>query len=416
MKTHSYQHILTAANIVTTVRIALVPIFVVVILAPWPSWALDVSVRSVLEDVQPWLAVGIFALLALTDSFDGYLARSRNEVTTLGKFLDPLADKILISAALLALVELGELPTWVAFVIITREFLVSGLRMVVSSEGHVISASNLGKIKTITQIIAVLLFIIKSNPNIAKASPPAFACLDLLSWIVMIVALLLTIFSLADYFVKSSAVLALPLSKTEALEGHASDASAPTAQPPSDTAQPSSGIAQPSPHIAQPSSGIFALAQSVLALAQEHPVSLGSAESCTGGMVAASLTAVPGASAVFKGSIVSYANEVKEHNLGVESATLGHYGAVSEQTAVEMAVGALTVLKVDVAVSITGIAGPEGGSPDKPVGTVWIAVAAPDTIQTRLNLFNGDRQQIRQQATAQSLQMLFDTLRKIKRS
>lgn len=100
----------------------------------------------------------LFVVLACTDALDGYLARSRGEVTNFGKFMDPLADKILVAAALLALCELQILPSWVALIILTREFIVSGLRMLAASEGVVIAASWYGKAKTVFQIIANLLF------------------------------------------------------------------------------------------------------------------------------------------------------------------------------------------------------------------------------------------------------------------
>jgi CDP-diacylglycerol--glycerol-3-phosphate 3-phosphatidyltransferase len=203
-----YHHILTPANIVTMARIVFIPVFVFVLLAPWPTWFPNPEPALWFK---PWIAAAVFALLALTDSVDGYLARSRNEITTLGKFLDPIADKILVAAALLALIELGELPAWVVLVILAREFLVSGLRMVVSVEGIVIAASPLGKIKTVFQIIAVILFIVRSSPVIVDAGYAIFQAFYLLSWAVMVAALILTLLSLADYLIKSSAILGLPL-------------------------------------------------------------------------------------------------------------------------------------------------------------------------------------------------------------
>jgi CDP-diacylglycerol--glycerol-3-phosphate 3-phosphatidyltransferase len=204
----SYRELLTAANIVTTIRIILIPVFVFLLLAPWPAWAPDPLLAQL---AKPWVAAAVFALLALTDSLDGYLARSRNEVTNLGKFLDPLADKILVTAALLALIELGTLPAWVALIIIARDFLVSGLRMVASAEHQVIAASSLGKVKTVFQIIAVILFILKDTTVIVYISPHLALAANLIAWCVMLVALALTLLSLFDYFWKSSSVLGLPL-------------------------------------------------------------------------------------------------------------------------------------------------------------------------------------------------------------
>ncbi len=119
-----------------------------------------------------------------------------------------------------------------------------------------------------------------------------------------------------------------------------------------------------------------------------HKLLLGTAESCTGGYIAHRLTSIPGASAYFKGSIISYANEIKVDNLGVHPTTLQEQGAVSEQTVKEMVKGALKALKADIAIAVSGIAGPDGGTPDKPVGTVWIAVGNHQQIKTR-KIFTG---------------------------
>ena len=128
----------TPANIVTLIRICLVPVFVVVLLSPWPQWF---HLPDLAEHSKSLIAAAIFVLISCTDWLDGYLARSRGEVTDFGKFMDPLADKILVMAALLALIELGSLPSWVALIIVAREFIVSGVRMVAASKGTVISAS-----------------------------------------------------------------------------------------------------------------------------------------------------------------------------------------------------------------------------------------------------------------------------------
>lgn len=385
MTSQPYKQILTPANIVTTIRIALIPIFIVVILAPWPSWFAEWSVQSTLEFMKPWLAAAVFALLAFTDSVDGYLARSRNEVTTLGKFLDPLADKILVTAALLALVELNELPAWVVLVIIAREFLVSGLRMVVSAEGHVIAASPWGKVKTVVQVIAVILFIIKSNASLVVAMGDSYAILYYGSWFVMIIALLLTLFSMADYFYKASKVLAIPLRREET-----------TTIPQIDDT----------------------LADEVITEALARRLEIGSAESCTGGLIAKGLTDIPGASQAYKGGVVSYSTEVKKACLGVKAETLDTYSAVSEQTAREMASGALIAMDADITVSTTGVAGPGGGSDTHPVGTVWIGIAYK---QSRENSkietfavhfeFGGYRNQIRAQATQEAFKLLYEQLK-----
>ncbi len=136
------------------------------------------------------------------------------------------------------------------------------------------------------------------------------------------------------------------------------------------------------------------------------------AESCTGGWIAKACTDRPGSSQWFRGGVVVYTNELKTALLGVGPATLQEAGAVSEATAREMAVGALERLGGDVAVAVTGIAGPDGGTPDKPVGTVWFAwayrSAAGIDVRTRRHCFDGNRDEIRRQAVATALRGVLD--------
>jgi CDP-diacylglycerol--glycerol-3-phosphate 3-phosphatidyltransferase len=129
-------------NVLTVVRILLVPVLVAVLLQATPGGS--------------WVAAGVFALAAVTDTLDGYLARSRRSITTFGKVMDPIADKLLVAAALITLVSLDRVEPWVAMVIIAREFAVSGLRVAAGVQGVVIPASRLGKVKTITQVAAIL--------------------------------------------------------------------------------------------------------------------------------------------------------------------------------------------------------------------------------------------------------------------
>jgi len=136
---------LNLPNLLTLMRILLVPVVVVALLDATPNGS--------------WLAAGVFALAAVTDGVDGYLARSRASITTFGKVMDPIADKLLIAAALISLVSLDRLAGWVAMVIIAREFAVSGLRVAAGQQGVVIPASPLGKVKTIVQVGAVFVLI-----------------------------------------------------------------------------------------------------------------------------------------------------------------------------------------------------------------------------------------------------------------
>lgn len=133
------------------------------------------------------------------------------------------------------------------------------------------------------------------------------------------------------------------------------------------------------------------------------------AESCTGGQISKTVTDLAGVSAVFFGGVVLYANEIKEKLLGVRHKTLEKYGAVSEQTAAEMATGAVRALGADFSVAVTGIAGPDGGSEEKPVGLVYIACANKNgNVKVTKNLFSGDRKAVRDQTTKTALQMLAD--------
>jgi nicotinamide-nucleotide amidase len=148
------------------------------------------------------------------------------------------------------------------------------------------------------------------------------------------------------------------------------------------------------------------VAKLVLDLCRERGFTLATAESCTGGMVAERLTAVPGSSDVFLGAIVAYSNEVKERDLGVPEEVLAQHGAVSAETAAAMATGARERLRTDLAVSVTGIAGPDGGTAEKPVGLVYLHVEGPDGGRGVDFLFPGDRGSIRRRATATALHLV----------
>ena len=134
------------------------------------------------------------------------------------------------------------------------------------------------------------------------------------------------------------------------------------------------------------------------------------AESCTGGLLAANLTRLPGSSAWFDMGFVTYSNEAKQQMLNVNPSTLAHYGAVSEEVVREMALGALISSKADYALSISGIAGPTGGSEEKPVGLVWFGLASKKRIWAESKIFNGDRDQIRAQAVQHAVQLLLSIL------
>lgn len=167
-------------NLLTLARIILIPVIMMFLLVRMPF--------------GDFIAAGIFGLAALTDSVDGYIARTRNQVTRLGIFLDPLADKLLVTAALVALVELHRVPAWIVVIIIAREFAVTGLRAIKSEEGVVIPASIWGKAKTVSQIIAILLVILAPVYGTWVTWPIGY-------W-AMIIAAGITIVSGITYFLK----------------------------------------------------------------------------------------------------------------------------------------------------------------------------------------------------------------------
>lgn len=148
------------------------------------------------------------------------------------------------------------------------------------------------------------------------------------------------------------------------------------------------------------------LASHVIEIFREKGLSLALAESCTGGMIAETITNVAGASDIFYGSAVTYVNSAKEHILGVAHETLEKHGAVSSECAEEMACGARRVYGADVAMSVTGIAGPGGGSEAKPVGTVWFGLATKDGAETFRRRFDGDRAAVRRQTVEEVLRRL----------
>ncbi|NUQ85715.1 MAG: CinA family protein [Anaerolineales bacterium] len=145
-------------------------------------------------------------------------------------------------------------------------------------------------------------------------------------------------------------------------------------------------------------------------LLRQRKLKLGLAESCTGGLVGHRVTNVPGSSEYFTGGVVAYAYEAKVAMLGVSWDTLNAYGAVSRETVLEMARGVRDLLAVDVAVSVSGIAGPGGGTAEKPVGTTWIGLAAPEGEWARKFIFDGDRERNKTSSAEEALRMLLDYL------
>lgn len=157
----------------------------------------------------------------------------------------------------------------------------------------------------------------------------------------------------------------------------------------------------------------IASAEQLLSLCRDKGVTLATAESCTGGMIGATITSVPGSSDIFLGGIISYANSAKESLLNVKGDTLASHGAVSSETAEEMAKGALKALGATIAVSVTGIAGPGGQTHEKPVGLVHFGIATKDGAATHCQNFSGSRESIRLKAVAAAIALLEETVKSL---
>lgn len=354
-------NIWTIPNIITIIRILFVPLFVVFLLSPW---TLIIDSTGNLFSLNYWVSLIIFILLSATDSLDGYLARSRNEVSDFGKFMDPLADKILVFAAFISMVELKILPTWVVLIVVFREFIISGIRMLSASKGVVIAASWYGKAKTVTQIVSLSLFLFNQAISYCLTDDVVFL-LNSFAWFMLIISLILTIISMVDYIYNARLVFS---------EHNNID--------------------------------INELAAEVIELAKVNNLKIGTAESLTGGLLCSTLVNVPGASNVVCGGIVSYMYSVKENLLFVNAKHLKEHGAVNKEVALKMAQSGCKKLKCDICISTTGIAGPDTDEFNTAIGTVFIGLSSNDNTSYDKFIFSGDRQEIRNKTIYQSLLLL----------
>ena len=168
-------------NKLTMARVIMIPFFVIFMLTGWGG------------EASKWISLAIFIVASLTDLLDGHIARKHNLVTNFGKFMDPLADKLLVCSAMICLVEMGRIPAWIVIVIISREFIISGFRLIASDNGRVIAASYWGKFKTTFQMIMIILLILDLN----------YPFSGVVNMVVTYIALILTVVSLIDYIVKN---------------------------------------------------------------------------------------------------------------------------------------------------------------------------------------------------------------------
>ncbi len=174
------------ANKLTMLRILMIPVFIAVLV-----YSKDGDI------VYRYIALGIFIIASATDALDGYVARKYNMITDFGKLMDPLADKILVSSALIILIELGNISSWVVSIVIAREFIISGIRLIATEKNIIIAASPLGKLKTVSQMLSVILMLL-SIKAISLIT-------DLSIWLMCI----LSVISLLDYIIKNKKVLSL---------------------------------------------------------------------------------------------------------------------------------------------------------------------------------------------------------------
>ena len=179
---------MTTASKITMLRIALLPVFFVVMLIDFPG--------------HNWIALAIFIIASITDSIDGHIARKYNQISDFGKFIDPLADKLLVISAILIFVARGQMASWAAMIIITREFAVTGLRLIAVENGLVIAAARSGKIKTLVSMVGLCVML---TPWHDAAILGAFD----LDWLIVVLMLITTVWSGVEYFVKNGKLLNL---------------------------------------------------------------------------------------------------------------------------------------------------------------------------------------------------------------
>lgn len=191
-------------NKITVARMLLIPIMIIV-----PYLGLN-NILFGSVTIGSFITLIIFLIASFTDFLDGYLARKNNLVTTFGKFLDPIADKLLVLSALIMLVEQGIIPGWIPIIIAAREFIVSGIRMLAAGDGKVIAASWYGKVKTVSQMIAISLAFLSTNTFMQFTSvgmSTGALILNILMSLAMVIAVLTTILSGIDYFMKSKDIV-----------------------------------------------------------------------------------------------------------------------------------------------------------------------------------------------------------------
>ncbi len=346
----------------TLSRLAAIPLLMLLLIVRFPG--------------HDQLAAALFIVFSLTDTLDGQIARRRGTVSDLGKFLDPLADKLFVLSVLLVLVQEGLVAAWVVVVIFSRELIITILRSVAGAQGLVIAAAPLGKTKTITQMSAVTLLILQ------RPYPVLVPLADLAVGI----AIVFTLWSGLEYLWRFRGVLGLEGLRRRGRAG-----------PQGGTPAPADGTQVPARELGE--------------LLRKARLTVAVAESCTGGLLGSLITDQPGSSAYFLGGVIAYSDQVKREQLGVPAALLKRVGAVSPEVGEAMAAGARARFGTDLAAGVTGIAGPDADGTDKPVGLTYIAIASARGTSSHEFRFEGDRMSNRRQAAAEALRLLIDEAR-----
>jgi CDP-diacylglycerol--glycerol-3-phosphate 3-phosphatidyltransferase len=343
------------SNALTLSRLVGIPILMAVLLLRFPG--------------HDQAAAALFIVFSLTDTLDGQLARRRGTVSDFGKFMDPLADKLFVLSVLIVLVQEGLVAAWVVVVIFSRELMITILRSVGAGQGRVIAAAPLGKTKTVTQMTAVTLLILQRP----------YPVLVPFAEIVVGVAVVFTVVSGLDYLWRFRYLIG-PFDTSRA---RVASGGAPEVTP----------------------------AQQLGELLRGSGLTVAVAESSTGGMIGSLITDQPGSSSYFAGGVIAYSNAVKRDLLGVPDPVLERVGAVSREVAEAMAEGARQRLGTSLAVSVTGIAGPDADGSNKPVGLTYIAIASEARTSSREFRLTGDRLSNRRQAAFEALRMLVEEAR-----
>ncbi len=343
----------------TVSRLVGIPVLMAVLLVSFPG--------------HDQVAAALFIVFSLTDTLDGQLARRTGKVSDLGKFLDPLADKLFVLAVLIVLVQEGLVAAWVVLVIFSRELIITILRSVAAGQGRVIAAAPLGKTKTVTQMAAVTLLILQRP----------YPALDPFAGVAVAVAVVFTLWSGLDYLWRFRHLISpFDTSRVKVASGGAPETT---------------------------------LATDLGSVLGGSGLTVSVAESCTGGMLGAAITDIPGSSAYFVGGVIAYSDEVKERELDVPATLLQTVGAVSREVAEAMAQGVRSRFATTLAAGVTGIAGPDSDGSAKPVGLTYIAVASAGRTSSSEFRFTGDRASNRRQATAEALRMLVAEARGLSR-